>query len=393
MPIPNSIADLSPEVAAWRRDLHANPELGYEEVRTSKLVAEKLREFGFDDVVVEIGKTGVVGVLHGKAGPGSGEAEAVMLRADMDALPIHEETDVAHASTRPGVMHACGHDGHTAMLLGAARHLADTRNFHGTAYFCFQPAEEGGAGAAAMIKDGLFTRFPCRAAFGMHNWPGLPTGAFGIRPGPFFARADEFRIELTGRGSHAAQPNLAHDPVMAAVHIAQALQTVVSRNIDPLQPAVVSVTNIHAGEAFNVIPETAMLGGTIRCFDDAVFDQIFNRIEEIAKQVAGGLGVRAVAEVPRRGYPPTVNDAEQATFVGEVAAEISESVHHEYPMTMGGEDFSFMAREKPSAFILVGSGEDHAKLHTAGYDFNDEVIPSGIAYWTRLVERALPAAV
>ena len=392
MPVPNSIVSLAQEVGEWRRDIHAHPELGYRETRTAGIVEEKLKAFGLDEVHAGIGRTGVIGVLHGAGGKAAGEAESVLLRADMDALPIHEESGVPHASTQEGVMHACGHDGHTAMLLGAARHLAETRNFKGTVYFCFQPAEEGGAGAAAMIQDGLFERFPSRAVFGMHNWPGLPPGAFGIRPGPTFASASQFRIKVTGSGGHAALPNVARDPIPAAAALVLGLQTILSRNVNPLDPAVLSVTYIKGGDAFNVIPDRITLGGTVRSFTEAVHELVYRRMDQIVAGLAAAHEVKIEIERPGAGYPATVNDAELTEFAADTAVGIAgaDAVDRDFPKTLGGEDFAFLANTRPGAFILIGSGEEHPRLHTAGYDFNDEILPSGIAYWAQIVERALP---
>lgn len=395
MPLPNSIAAMTPELTEWRRDFHQHPELCYEETRTSALVAERLRSFGFDTVETGIGKTGVIGVLHGAGGPGEGEEQAILLRADMDALPIHEETGAPHASTADGKMHACGHDGHTTMLLGAAKHLAVTRNFKGTVYFCFQPAEEGGAGARAMIEDGLFERFPCRQVFGMHNWPTMPVGHFAVKPGPMLAAADEFRITLEGRGGHAAKPDKARDPIVAGAHLVSALQTLVSRSVDPLQPAVLSVTQFHAGSAFNVIPERAMIGGTVRTFDEAVHLQIHEGIARLATETARMFDMTADVYRGTDGYyPPTINDAATADFAKAVLQEVAgeEQVHTEFPPTMGSEDFAFMSREKPGVFVFCGNG-DTASLHNAKYDFNDDALAHGVAYWTKLVETALPKSV
>jgi len=391
MPLDNSIAALATELQTWRRDLHRHPELAYHERRTAGVVAEKLREFGLDEVHEGIGGTGVVGLLHGQGGPG-GEADAILLRADMDALPIHEADEAReHRSATPGVMHACGHDGHTTMLLGAARHLADSRNFNGSVVFVFQPAEEGGAGANAMIKDGLFERFPCRAVYGMHNWPRMKAGEFSIRPGPVMAAADEFTITLTGRGGHAAKPDRARDPIVAGAQIVTALQTIVSRMVDPLQPVVLSVTEFHAGTAFNVIPETAILTGTVRTFDEAVDAQVHDAIEHMVHSIADAYGVVAEVEISPNPYPPTINDAAQVEFAAGVLEALvgPDRVHREWPPTMGGEDFAFLARVKPGAFVFIGNG-DSAPLHHPDYDFNDEVTPLGVAYWTRLVETALP---
>ncbi|MEO1328712.1 MAG: M20 aminoacylase family protein [Pseudomonadota bacterium] len=391
---PNSVVALGPELEAWRKDIHRHPELGYEETRTAALVAEKLRSFGFDRVETGIGETGVVGVLHGAGGPTASEAEAILLRADMDALPMTEETGADHASTIPGKMHACGHDGHTTMLLGAAKRLADTRNFKGTVYVCFQPAEEGGAGAKAMIEDGLFDRFPCRAVFGMHNWPGLPVGQFAVRPGPMLASADEFRISLIGRGGHAAKPDKARDPIVAGAHLVMALQTLVSRRTDPLQPAVVSVTTFHGGSAFNVIPERVEITGTVRSFDEAVQEALHAGVREMTAQTAALFDMAAETWRSPVTYPPTVNDPEVTGFVADLLKRFAgaENVYDDARPTLGGEDFSYMAREKPGCFVFCGNG-DSASLHNAKYDFNDAALPYGVAYWCRLVEEALPKGV
>ncbi len=391
MRITNRLTAIAEDAGVWRRGIHANPELGYKEKATAKTIADALTGFGFDEVKTGLGGTGVVGVLHGSAGPGKGEGSAVMLRADMDALPIREETGLPHASKNDGVMHACGHDGHVAMLLGAAASLAESRSFGGTAYFCFQPAEEGGAGAAAMMRDGLFDRFPCRAVFGMHNWPGMPAGEFGIRPGPMFAEADLFELVITGRGGHAAQPDRAVDPIFAGAAIVQALQSVVSRSSDPLEPAVVTISMFHGGDACNVIPDRAVLGGTVRSFSNTAFEAMYEKIERIASSIAGALGARAELKRSPNGYPATVNDAAMTSFAGDVIEDLGGEIDRDCVPTMGGEDFAFLAREKPGAFILIGSGEGHPALHTAKYDFNDAILPQGIAYWVGLVERALPA--
>lgn len=390
-PLPNSIAALAPELTEWRRDLHRHPELGYQETRTAATIAEKLRGFGFDGVETSIGGTGVVGVLHGADGPGAGEDDAIMLRSDMDALPMQEETGAEYASTTQDVMHACGHDGHMTMLLGAAKHLAETRAFKGTVYFVFQPAEEGGAGALAMMKDGLFDRFPCRAVFGMHNWPGLPVGAFAVRPGPMLASADEFTIVVEGRGGHAAKPDKARDPLVAAAYLVTMMQTLVSRVTDPLEPAVVSVTTFHAGSAFNIIPERAELSGTVRTFNEAVHARIYEAMRLQTEQTAEAFGVRATLTQKEGGYPPTINDVGATAFAEEVLREVvgPQQVLTDHPPTMGSEDFAFLAREKPGAFVFCGNGES-AALHHPKYDFNDAAAPVGVAYWSRLVEKALP---
>ena len=388
-PIPNSIAGMAPELAEWRRDLHQHPELAFNEHRTAQVVAEKLRAFGLDAVETGIGGPGVVGVLHGGGGPG---AEAILLRADMDALPMPEETGLPYASRNPGAMHACGHDGHTTMLLGAARHLAETRNFDGTVYFCFQPAEEGGGGAKTMIEDGLFERFPARAVYGMHNWPGAPAGSFAVRPGPILASADEFEIRVRGAGGHAAFPHRSNDPLVAGAQIVTALQSIVARRVDPLQPAVVSVTQFHAGSAHNVIPDEAVIGGTMRSFAPEVDALIRDEMARICESIAIGMGVVATLRTGEVPYPPCINDEAEAAFAGQVLEALvgPERVDRQRPPTMGGEDFAFMAAKRPGAFVFIGNGES-APLHTTRYDFNDDIAPVGVAYWTKLVEAALPA--
>ncbi len=389
-PIPNSIAAQAAELSEWRQDLHRHPELGYEEQRTAGIVAERLAGFGFDKVETGIGGTGVLGVLHGRGGPGGA---AIMLRADMDALPILEATGAGYASQAPGKMHACGHDGHTTMLLGAARHLAATRNFEGTVYFCFQPAEEGGAGAKAMLDDGLFERYRPRAVYGMHNWPGLPVGQFALKDGPVLAGAGEFTVTITGRGSHAARPQDARDPIIAGAQLVTALQTVVSRVVDPLQPAVLSVTRFSAGTTHNVIPDRAELMGTIRAFDEAVYQQIIDEMDRICASVAAATRVSVSISRMPNPYPPTINDRAQADFAESVLREAfgDANVHRGHEPTMAGEDFAFFSREVPGCYVLIGNG-DSAPLHNPGYDFNDSAAPLGVAYWARLVETALPRA-
>ena len=391
MPVANSIAEDADILREWRRDFHRHPELGYEEHRTAELVAGRLRAMGFDAVETGIAGTGVVGTLHGRSGPGD-EGRSIMLRADMDALPIHEASDVPHRSATDGKMHACGHDGHTTMLLGAARHLARTRGFDGTVHFCFQPAEEGGAGAKAMIDDGLFDRFPCRSVFGMHNWPGQPVGSFHSRSGPLLAASDEFRITLTGRGGHAAQPHTCLDPVPCGAAIVQALQTVVARRTDPLEAAVVTVTVFRAGEAMNVIPGTAFLGGTVRSFDSALHAETHERIERIARNVAAAHEIEAEYARSETWYPETVNDAEATAFCLDVAREVAgeANVHERAERTMGSEDFAYYSHEKPCCFMLIGNGGS-AGLHHPAYDFDDGNNVWGAGFWSALVERALPA--
>ena len=392
MPVVNSIADAADLLREWRQDFHRHPELGYEEHRTAQVIAERLREMGFDGVETGVGGTGVVGTLHGRGGPGD-EAHSIMLRADMDALPIHELNDSAHKSLTDGKMHACGHDGHVTMLLGAAQHMARTRSFDGTVHFCFQPAEEGGAGAKAMIDDGLFDRFPCRSVYGMHNWPGQPVGSFHCRGGPIMAASDEFYIRLKGRGGHAAKPDACLDPVVCGAAIVQALQTVVARRTNPLSPAVVTVTTFQAGDAYNVIPETALLGGTVRSFDSALHNEIYGQIERIVRQIAAAHDIEAEFDRSESFYPETVNDADATAFCLDVARDVAgaDNVHDGVEPTMGSEDFSFYALEKPCCFMLIGNG-DTAGLHHPRYDFDDANNVWGASYWSALVERALPPA-
>ncbi|MDT8345970.1 MAG: M20 aminoacylase family protein [Thermohalobaculum sp.] len=388
-PIANSIAAMAPDLAEWRQDFHRHPELGYHEQRTAGKVASLLRDFGLDRVETGIGVTGVVGVLHGRGGPGG---LAIMLRADMDALPIHEASGVAHESLEPGKMHACGHDGHTTMLLGAARHLAATRNFAGTVYFCFQPAEEGGAGAKAMLDDGLMRRFPVSSVFGMHNWPGTPAGHFAVQEGPVLAAADEFTITITGKGGHAAKPHLARDPIVAGAALVSALQSIVSRVVDPLEPAVISITQFHAGSTHNVIPESAMLMGTTRTFSDEVQKLIHAEMDRICAEIGRAFGVAIALERGAVPYPTTINDPAATDFTEAVLRDIfgDARVTRGHPRTMGGEDFAFLSREVPGCFVLIGNG-DSAPLHHPAYDFSDEAAPAGVAFWSGLVERALPA--
>jgi amidohydrolase len=389
MPIVNRIAALHPEIAEWRRDIHANPELLYDVHRTAGVVAEKLTAFGCDQVVTGIGRTGVVGVIRGRK-DGGGALKTVGLRADMDALPIEEETSAPYRSTVPGKMHACGHDGHTAMLLGAAKYLAETRNFAGTAVVIFQPAEEGGGGGRAMVKDGLMERFGIEEVYGMHNMPGLPVGQFAIRPGPIMASADGINIDIEGVGGHAAKPHQAVDPILCGAHIVTQLQSIVSRNVDPLDAAVVTITVFKAGSADNVIPGAVKLRGTARSFRAETRDLLENRIRKIVEGTALAHGAKATFAF-HRGYPVTSNHAKQTAFAAGVAKEIAghERVDADAAPMMGAEDFSFMLNARPGAFIFIGNG-DTAGLHNSAYDFNDEAIPLGASYWVRLVETALP---
>jgi len=385
MPIVNRVADLHNEIKEWRRDFHAHPELRYDVHRTAGSVAEKLKSFGCDEVIPGIGRTGVVGVIRGrKAG-----AKVIGLRADMDALPLEEETGLPYKSTVPGKMHACGHDGHTAMLLGAAKYLAETRNFAGTAVVIFQPAEEGGAGALAMVKDGLISRFGIQEVYGMHNYPGLPVGQFAIRPGPLMAAADHLQIEIEGKGGHAARPHLSIDTILVGAQMINQLQSIVARNVDPLDSAVVSVCLFQAGHADNVIPQHALLRGTARSFTPQVRELLHKRIGEVVEGTARIYGATAKVTYTS-GYPVVVNHERQTAFAADIAREIAgkDKVDTNVPPVMGAEDFSFMLEERPGAFIFIGNG-DSAGLHHPAYDFNDEVIPVGTSYWVRLAETAL----
>jgi amidohydrolase len=388
MPIINRLADLHPEITAWRRDIHAHPELLYDVHRTAASVAEKLKSFGCDEVVAGIGRTGVVGVIRGAKGSDVGRA--IGLRADMDALPIEEANDFPYKSTVPGKMHACGHDGHTAMLLGAARYLADTRNFAGTAVVIFQPAEEGGAGGKAMVQDGLMDRFRIEEVYGMHNYPGLAVGEFALRPGPLMAAADRITIEIEGRGGHAARPHIAIDSVLVGAQVINQIQSIVARNIDPLDAAVVSICVFQAGSTDNVIPQTALLRGTARSLTPHVRDQLEARLQQVVGGTAQLYGATARLTY-RRDYPVTRNHPRQSAFAASVAAEVvgRERVDDDVAPVMGAEDFSFMLEARPGAFIFVGNG-DSAGLHHPAYDFNDEVIPIGASYWVKLVETAMP---
>jgi hippurate hydrolase len=385
MPIVNRVADLHGEITAWRRDIHANPELQYDVHRTAATVVDKLKSFGCDDVVAGIGRTGVVGVIRGRK---SG-SKVIGLRADMDALPLEEETGLPYKSTVPGKMHACGHDGHTAMLLGAAKYLAETRNFAGTAVVIFQPAEEGGAGALAMVKDGLITRFGIHEVYGMHNYPGLPVGEFAIRSGAMMASADHIVIDLEGKGGHAARPNLSIDTVLVGAQIVNQLQSIVSRNVDPLEAAVVSICMFQAGHTDNVIPQHARLRGTARSLTAQVRDILQKRVGEVVDGTARLYGAKAKLTYTN-GYPVVVNHERQTEFAAGIAREIAgyDKVKTDTPPVMGAEDFAFMLNERPGAFIFVGNGGS-AGLHHPAYDFNDEAIPVGTSYWVRLAETAL----
>lgn len=383
--------NLLPEITEWRRDIHRHPELGYEVQRTAGFVAEKLRSFGLDEIVEGVGRTGVVGIIKGRS---QGSGKVIGLRADMDALPIVEDSGAPWSSETPGHMHACGHDGHTAMLLGAARALADSRDFDGTVVVIFQPAEEGGGGGLAMVEDGLMERFGIQEVYGLHNMPNLPIGEFAIRPGPLMACADEFDIVVQGRGGHAAMPHVCVDPVVVASHIVLALQSIVSRGVKPTDPLVISVTTMEVeGGAYNVIPQCVHLRGTLRAFDEEVRTHSKQRIMDVAALTAQAHD--AVAEVDYRdGYPPTVNHVEQTGFVVEVAGKVvgPDKVDPDRVPMMGAEDFSYMLNERPGAFIFMGNGES-ANLHHPQYDFNDEAIRFGCDYWVTLVSESMPLAV
>ena len=389
MSITPRFAGIAEEAKGWRRDIHQHPEVLYDVHRTAATVADRLRAFGCDDVATGIGRTGVVGVIRGR-GAGT-STRTIALRADMDALPMNEETNLPYASRNPGRMHACGHDGHTAMLLGAAQALCESRAFGGTAVLVFQPAEEGGAGAKAMLDDGLVERFGIDEVYGMHNLPGLRIGAFSLRPGPIMAAADRFEIDIEGRGGHAAYPQQCIDPVLIGAQVVSNLQAIVSRTMDPLEACVVSVTMFHAGTALNVIPSIATLGGTIRTLTAESRGAAERRLRAIATSVAAAHEARATIRYAP-GYPVTRNHLDQAAFSARVATAVAgaDGVDDAMPPIMGAEDFSYMLEARPGAFIFIGNG-DSAGLHHPAYDFNDAALPHGIAYWTRLVETALPA--
>ncbi len=388
MPIVNRVAALADEVAAWRRDLHRHPELGFDVYRTAAIVTEKLQAFGCDEVVSGYAETGVIAIIKGR---GNACGAVIGLRADMDALPIRETTGLPHASQIDGQMHACGHDGHTAMLLGAARYLCETRNFDGTAVLIFQPAEEGGGGARRMVEMGLMDRFGIQEVYGMHNWPGLPTGHFAIRKGPLMAAADRFNITVHGRGAHAAQPHLSIDTLAIGCQLHQALQSIVSRNVDPLDSAVVSITLFHAGTAHNIIPPAAILGGTVRTLRKETQAMVVARMQEVAANLASLHGTQIDFEY-LYGVPCTFNQ-DQATATAIAAASDvagAQAVATEVLPTMAGEDFALMLEARPGAMIFIGNG-DSAGLHHPDYDFNDGAIAAGVSYWARLIETRLAA--
>ncbi|WP_417523791.1 M20 aminoacylase family protein [Marinovum sp.] len=387
MPVKNRFAELQDEITAWRRDLHENPELLFDTHRTAATVADKLRAFGCDEVVTGIGRTGVVGVIRGKA---TGSGKVIGLRADMDALPIHEQTGLDYASKTPGAMHACGHDGHTAMLLGAAKYLSETRNFDGTVVVIFQPAEEGGGGGKVMCDEGLMERWGIQEVYGMHNWPGQPVGAFAIRPGAFFAATDELQVTFEGKGGHAAKPQETVDSTVMAAQAVLALQTIASRNADPVDQIVVSITSFQtSSNAFNVIPQRVDLRGTVRTMSPGMRDMAETRVKAICHGIAATFG--GTAEVTyHRGYPCMVNHEEQTAFAADVARKVSGNCDTA-PLVMGGEDFAYMLEERPGAYILVGNG-DTASVHHPKYNFNDEAIPAGCSWWAEIVESRMPAA-
>ncbi len=388
MPIVNRVADLHGEIADWRRYLHANPELLYDVHGTAATVAAQLTAFGCDEVISGIGRTGVVGVIKGNRPGDSGRV--IGLRADMDALPIEEANDLPYRSTIPGKMHACGHDVHTAMLLGAAKYLSETRNFAGTAVMIFQPAEEGGAGGQAMVQDGLMERFAIDEVYGMHNVPGLPIGEFAIRSGPIMAATDNLTVEIEGVGGHAARPNLAVDPILVGAQIVNQLQSIVSRNVDPIESAVVSICTFQAGNADNVIPHTALLRGTARSLKPEVRQLLARRIADVIEGTARLYGAR-VNFTWRPGYPVLSNHERETAFAASIAGEVAgaDRVYTDIMPIMGGEDFSYMLEARPGAFIFVGNGSGYG-LHHPRYNFNDDAIPYGTSYWVRLVETALP---
>ena len=400
MKLIDSILTQAASIAAVRRDIHAHPELCFKEVRTADLVADKLTEWGIP-IHRGLGTTGVVGIVHGRDGGRCGRA--IGLRADIDALPMQEHNTFAHASQYAGKMHACGHDGHTAMLLAAAQHFAQHRNFDGTVYLIFQPAEEGGGGAREMIKDGLFKQFPMDVVYGMHNWPGLPVGSFAASTGPVMASSNEFHIVIRGKGAHAAMPHNGIDPVPVACQMVQAFQTIITRNKKPVDAGVISVTMIHAGEATNVVPDSCEIQGTVRTFTFEVLDLIEKRMQEIAEHTAAAFGASCEFQF-KRNYPPTVNHPEETAFVRQVMTDIvgAEQVLDQEP-TMGAEDFSFMLQERPGAYVFIANGDGAHRagyaggghdvgpcmLHNPHYDFNDDLIPLGATLWVRLAEQWL----
>ena len=390
MPVHNRIAEFHAEMTAWRRDFHEHPELAFEEVRTAGIVAQKLREFGCDEVHTGIAKTGVVGVIRGS---GAASGRAIGLRADMDALPILEDTGLPYASKTPGKMHACGHDGHTTMLLGAAKYLAETRNFDGTVYVIFQPAEENFGGGEVMVKEGLFERFPVERVFGLHNWPGLPAGTFAWREGPVMAAVANLEVTITGKGAHGAMPHNGNDPIVIAAAIVQALQSIVARNVEPVDAGVITIAHINGGHTYNVIPQEVRMLGTARWFAKEVGDLLERRFLETVRGIAAAFGATAEAKFIRL-YPATVNEPTSTHLAADAARAVqgeARVIHMPKP-TMGGEDFSFMLEVKDGAYLMLGGGRgpDDANVHHPRYDFNDEILPIGASWWASLAERLLP---
>ncbi|WP_299731426.1 M20 aminoacylase family protein [uncultured Tateyamaria sp.] len=385
MAIINRIGDLGPEMAAWRQHLHTIPELSFDCPKTSAFILERLKEIGVDAIHDGIAQTGIVAIIEGK-----GDGPTIGLRADFDALPITEDTGVDYASTHPGQMHACGHDGHTVMLLGAAKYLVETRNFSGRVALIFQPAEEAGGGGEVMVQEGIMDQFDIKEVYAIHNAPGKDFGKFHTRGGPIMAAADTFHITVTGKGGHAARPHDTVDPVVAACAVVTALQTIVSRNHKPLDQLVISATQIHTGTTDNVIPETAYLNGTIRTFDKEVQAMVVRRMEEVVAGTAAAYGCEAKLEI-EFGYPPTVNDASKAGFAAKVAAEVAgdDGVEPDVEPVMGAEDFSYMLEARPGAYLMLGQGEG-AGVHHPKYNFNDEIAPIGASFFARLVETAQP---
>lgn len=395
MQVLESFLNWQTQMKAIRRDIHAHPELAYQELRTADIVARLLTDWGIE-IDRGLGGTGVVGIIRGTEP--HDPAQAIGLRADMDALPMQELNTFAHASQHPGTMHGCGHDGHIAMLLNAARYLSENRQFAGTVYLVFQPAEEGAAGAKRMIEDGLFKKFPMQAIFGMHNWPGLPIGHFGVTVGPIMSSSNEFFIEIQGKGAHGGMPHLGSDPIVASLQVGHALQTIISRNRHPLQAAVLSITQIHAGSAMNVIPDAAQLMGTVRTFTDETLDLVENRMDEIVQHTCQAMNCDGKLTF-RRNYPPTVNTEAETEFCVKVMRDIvgSENVDSRVVPTMGAEDFAFMLQEVPGCYVWIGNGMGEHRdaghglgpcmLHNSSYDFNDELLPLGATYWVRLVQQ------
>ena len=386
MPIKNRIAEMQEEITAWRRDFHEHPEVMFDVHRTAGVVAAKLREFGCDEVVEGIGQTGVVGVIKGQS---MASGRVIALRADMDALPMTEITGLPYASKTKGAMHACGHDGHTAMLLGAAKYFTETRNFDGTVVLLFQPAEEGGAGGLKMVEDGAMDRWNVQEVYGLHNYPGLPVGEFAIRPGALMASADQFEVTVTGKGGHAAEPHQSVDTTLATAQIVVALQSVVARNVQAIRPAVLSITAFHTeSDTFNVIPQTARIRGTVRCFDAKTRDLVEARLREMVDLTARSFGATASVDY-ERGYPPTVNHADQTRYAIEAAEAVGTKVNPETDPVMPAEDFSYMLEARPGAYIFLGNG-DTPMCHHPAYDFTDEAAPYGTSFFAELIERRLP---